>query len=139
MIAIIIASHGNFATGILQSATMIFGKQAKVKAVTFQAQEGPDDLLGKYQTALATFEPTDQVLFLIDLWGGSPFNVASRIVAENFDRMALLSGLNLPMLIDAYTIREQPLDRVVSHLEKSGRQGIRHLELPDDNEEDDLA
>ena len=40
MLAIIVASHGNFAKGILQSATMIFGKQEKVETVTFEPTEG---------------------------------------------------------------------------------------------------
>ncbi len=34
MVGIILASHGNFAEGILQSASMIFGEQENVKAVT---------------------------------------------------------------------------------------------------------
>lgn len=138
MIAIIIASHGDFATGLLQSATMIFGKQTEIKTVTFQPNEGPDDLKTKYQLALDSFEPDTPVLFLVDLWGGSPFNVASQLAAPHLDRMAVLTGVNLPILIDAFTIRDQPLAKVVSHLETSGQRGIRHLELTSDDEEDNL-
>lgn len=138
MLAIIIASHGNFADGILQSATMIFGQQAEVSTVTFQASEGPDDLKNKYQRALSKFDSAEPVLFLVDLWGGSPFNVASQIVAQHSDQMALITGVNLPILIDAFTIRDQPLDKVVTHLEASGQNGIRHFELPNQEEEDDL-
>lgn len=138
MIAMIVASHGDFASGILQSATMILGKQAKVTAVTFQASEGPADLKKKYEQALNAFDKDDQVLFLVDLWGGTPFNVASQLVAQDTARMALLTGLNLPMMIDAYTLREQPLADVVTHLENSGRKGIRHLDLTNSEEEDDL-
>ncbi|ANZ61514.1 PTS mannose transporter subunit IIA [Secundilactobacillus paracollinoides] len=138
MIAMIVASHGDFASGILQSATMIFGAQTKVTAVTFQASEGPADLKQKYEQALAEFDADDQVLFLVDLWGGTPFNVASQLVAQSPERMALLTGLNLPMMIDAYTLREQPLTDVVPHLENSGRKGIRHLDLTPSDEEDDL-
>ncbi len=39
MLAIIVASHGNFAKGILQSASMIFGEQEKVETVTFEPQK----------------------------------------------------------------------------------------------------
>lgn len=138
MIAIVIASHGDFASGVLQSATMIFGKQEKVKTVSFQPNEGPDDLKNKFEIALTTFSPDDTVLFLVDLWGGSPFNVASQIVAEHQDSMALMTGVNLPIVIDAFTVRDQPLDKVVAHLEQSGKQGIRHLDLTSHDEEDDL-
>lgn len=43
-IGIIIASHGEFAAGIHQSGSMIFGDQEKVQVVTFMPSEGPDDL-----------------------------------------------------------------------------------------------
>ena len=33
MVGIILASHGDFASGILQSGSMIFGEQDDVKAV----------------------------------------------------------------------------------------------------------
>ena len=42
MVGIILATHGNFATGIQQSASMIFGEQPNVAAVTLQPNEGPD-------------------------------------------------------------------------------------------------
>ncbi|QBO36870.1 PTS mannose transporter subunit IIAB [Periweissella cryptocerci] len=105
MVGIIIASHGEFAAGIKQSGQMIFGEQEKVQVVTFMPDEGPDDLMAKFDTAIKAFDAEDEVLFLIDLWGGSPFNAASRIQAEHEDKMAIVTGLNLPMLIEAYGAR----------------------------------
>lgn len=128
MIAIIIASHGEFAKGLLQSATMIFGKQANIATVTFEDHETSDDLKIKYQAALNKFDTADAVLFLVDLWGGSPFTVASQIVSRQPAQMALIAGVNLPILMDAFTIRDQPLDKVVAHLEKSGKKGVRRFE-----------
>ena len=69
MVGIILASHGEFANGILQSGSMIFGEQPDVKAVTLQPSEGPEDLKAKIQEAIATFENPDEVLFIVDLWG----------------------------------------------------------------------
>ncbi|MFD1317098.1 PTS sugar transporter subunit IIA [Loigolactobacillus zhaoyuanensis] len=129
MIAIVVASHGKFSEGVVQSSRMIFGDQEKVRAVTFMPNEGPEDLMKKFKDVLATFDETDQVLFLIDLFGGSPFNAASRIVAENLDKYALITGLNLPMLLEAYTVRDKPVAEVVSHLEETAKAGVRHLEL----------
>ena len=43
MVGIILASHGEFANGILQSGSMIFGEQQDVKALTLQPSEGSDD------------------------------------------------------------------------------------------------
>ncbi|EQC83048.1 MAG: mannose/fructose/sorbose PTS transporter subunit IIA [Leuconostoc mesenteroides] len=105
MVNLIIASHGDFAKGILMSGSMIFGEQENVEVVTFLPNEGPDDLDKHYQEALAKFNNDDQILFLVDLWGGSPFNRASLIQKQNPEKMAIIAGLNLPMLIAAYAGR----------------------------------
>ena len=81
MVGIILATHGNFATGILQSASMIFGEQPNVAAVTLQPNEGPDDVRRKMEEAVASFEDPDQVLILVDLWGGTPFNQSNGLIS----------------------------------------------------------
>ena len=41
---------------------------------------------------------SDEILFLVDLWGGSPFNRANRIFEETPEKRAIVAGLNLPLL-----------------------------------------
>ncbi|MDR0297944.1 MAG: PTS sugar transporter subunit IIB [Streptococcaceae bacterium] len=128
-IGIVLASHGEFAAGIKQSASMIFGEQEKVQVVTFLNGMGPDDLHKAIADAIATFEPSDEVLILADLWGGSPFNQSSTILKENPDRhIAIITGLNLPMVIQAYTERMNPeakLDAVVGNIIKEAKGGVK--------------
>ncbi|MBA5770358.1 PTS mannose transporter subunit EIIAB, partial [Escherichia coli] len=71
MVGIILATHGEFAEGILQSGTMIFGEQENVKAITLMPSEGPEDIKAKMEAAIASFDSQDEVLFLVDLWGGT--------------------------------------------------------------------
>ena len=89
MVGMILASHGEFANGILQSGTMIFGEQPNVKAVTLEPSEGPDDLKAKLEAAIATFDNQDEVLFLVDLWGGTPFNQANGLINGHEDKWAI--------------------------------------------------
>ncbi|MFV8043524.1 PTS sugar transporter subunit IIB [Streptococcus pluranimalium] len=131
-IGIIIASHGKFAEGIHQSGSMIFGDQEKVQVVTFMPSEGPDDLYGHFNNAIAQFDADDEILVLADLWSGSPFNQASRVMGENPDRkFAIITGLNLPMLIQAYTERMMDanagVDQVAANIIKESRDGIKAL------------
>ncbi|WP_050614026.1 mannose/fructose/sorbose PTS transporter subunit IIA [Bacillus testis] len=105
MVGIIIASHGEFANGILQSGEMIFGAQENVKAVTLMPSEGPDDVKAKMKEAIASFDNQDEVLFLVDLWGGTPFNQANSLFEEHKDKWAIVAGMNLPMLIEAFASR----------------------------------
>ncbi|HEP6064107.1 PTS sugar transporter subunit IIB [Streptococcus pyogenes] len=131
-IGIIIASHGKFAEGIHQSGSMIFGEQEKVQVVTFMPNEGPDDLYGHFNNAIQQFDADDEILVLADLWSGSPFNQASRVAGENPDRkMAIITGLNLPMLIQAYTERlmdaSAGVEQVAANIIKESKDGIKAL------------
>ncbi|HFD6705116.1 TPA: PTS sugar transporter subunit IIB [Streptococcus pyogenes] len=131
-IGIIIASHGKFAEGIHQSGSMIFGEQEKVQVVTFMPNEGPDDLYGHFNNAIQQFDADDEILVLADLWSGSPFNQASRVAGENPDRkMAIITGLNLPMLIQAYTERLMDagagVEQVAANIIKESKAGIKAL------------
>ncbi|HFU3698896.1 TPA: PTS sugar transporter subunit IIB [Streptococcus suis] len=131
-IGIIIASHGEFAAGIHQSGSMIFGEQDKVQVVTFMPSEGPDDLYAKLNAAVDAFDADDEVLVLADLWSGSPFNQASRVAGERPDRkFAIITGLNLPMLIQAYTERlmdaSAGVEKVAANIIKEAKDGIKVL------------
>lgn len=131
-IGIIIASHGKFAEGIHQSGSMIFGEQEKVQVVTFMPNEGPDDLYAHFNNAIAQFDADDEVLVLADLWSGSPFNQASRVMGENPDRkMAIITGLNLPMLIQSYTERlmdaNAGVEQVAANIIKESKDGVKAL------------
>ncbi|HFI0081381.1 TPA: PTS sugar transporter subunit IIB [Streptococcus suis] len=131
-IGIIIASHGEFAAGIHQSGSMIFGEQEKVQVVTFMPSEGPDDLYAKLNAAVDAFDADDEVLVLADLWSGSPFNQASRVAGENPDRkVVIITGLNLPMLIQAYTERminaSAGVEEVAANIIKEAKDGVKVL------------
>lgn len=126
MIGIILASHGDFAEGILQSGTMIFGEQENVKAVTLHPSDNPESLKDKMKEAVATFDNSEEVLFLVDLWGGTPFNQASRLCEEHKDKWIIVSGLNLPMLIEAYSSRSdtESAQELANTIIASAKEGI---------------
>lgn len=105
MVGVILASHGGFADGIHQSAEMIFGPQENFKSCILKPDEGPEDVKKKMQEAVASLDNQDEVLFLVDLWGGTPFNQASSLVKEHEDKWTIVAGMNFPMVIEALTQR----------------------------------
>lgn len=137
MLAIIVTGHGEFARGILQSAEMIFGKAQKVMAVTLGPNESVEDLVNHYRVAIQSMQPVSELLFLVDLWGGAPFNAAQQVVAQAPEKYGLIAGLNLPMLIEALTIQDQPLELVVPHLVRAAQGGVRHLDLSAQDDDGD--
>ncbi len=127
MVGIILASHGKFAEGIFQSGSMIFGDQANVKACTLMPSEGPDDIRRKMEEAIAGFENQDEVLFLVDLWGGTPFNQASALLNGHEDKWAIVTGLNLPMLIETYAsgMSMETAHEIATHVTEVARDGVK--------------
>ncbi|SEK77713.1 PTS system, mannose-specific IIB component [Carnobacterium iners] len=127
MVGIILASHGEFAEGILQSGAMIFGEQENVKAITLMPSEGPEDVKAKMQKAVASFDDQDEVLFLVDLWGGTPFNQANTLFEDHKEKWAIVSGLNLPMVIEAYASRLSMTSahEIATHILETAKDGIR--------------
>lgn len=99
MIGVIVGTHGKFSEEILRSTEMVFGQLDNVAGVTFEPGESVSGLVEKYKAALASLDWTDGVIFLVDLFGGSPYNAASRI-AVNHEKMDIVTGVNLPMIVD---------------------------------------
>ncbi|GBG93705.1 mannose/fructose/sorbose-specific PTS system IIAB component [Ligilactobacillus salitolerans] len=127
MVGIILASHGTFAEGIYQSAEMIFGEQENVQTVILERSEGPDDVHAKLEKAVASFDDPDQVLILVDLWGGTPFNQASNVFEAHKDSWAIVAGMNLPMVIEAYASRLS-MDKaqdIAAHIIETAKDGVK--------------
>ncbi len=127
MVGVILASHGEFAKGIFQSGSMIFGDQADVKPCTLMPSEGPEDIRKKMEDAIASFEQQDEILFLVDLWGGTPFNQASALLDGHEDKWAIVTGLNLPMLIETYASRMsmETAHEIAAHVLQTAKEGVQ--------------
>ncbi|HEY8804984.1 MAG TPA: mannose/fructose/sorbose PTS transporter subunit IIA [Clostridium sp.] len=127
MIAIILGTHGKFSEEILKSAEMILGEQENISTITFLPGEGADDLMKKYEEAIKSLQCEDGVLFMVDLFGGSPFNAASRIAA-NEENMDIITGINIPMLLEVFSAKENSTVEELAQLALStGHIGIKSL------------
>lgn len=126
MVGIILASHGGFAEGIKESGEMIFGKQENLETVTLLPSMGPDDLKAQIEEKVEKMD-TDQILFLVDLWGGTPFNQASGLLKGKEENWAIVTGLNLPMLIEALGSRlgSESSHEVAQVIIEAARDGIK--------------
>lgn len=127
MVGIIIASHGSLAEGILQAGEMIFGKQDNVAACTLLPSEGPEDIKRKIKKAISSFDSQDEILILADLWGGTPFNQASQVIASHEDKWAIIAGVNLPMAIAAFGERfgEESAQAIAKNILGEGKNNIK--------------
>ncbi len=56
-----------------KTAEMLLGEQENVGWIDFVPGENAETLIEKYNAQLAKLDTTKGVLFLVDTWGGSPF------------------------------------------------------------------
>lgn len=126
MVGIILASHGAFAEGIKESAQMIFGAQDKFEAVVLKPSMGPDEFRANLEAAIKRVD-SEEILFLCDLWGGTPFNQSSAVFDGHEDKWAIVSGLNLPMVIEALSERftQNSSHEIAKVIINSAKDGIK--------------
>lgn len=135
-IAIIIATHGVAAEQLLRTTEMLIGEQSDVAFIDFVPGENAETIMGKYQQKLATdLAHCDQVLFLVDTWGGSPFNAANRVIGEQTN-MDIVTGVNVPMLVETFMARDDgpSLEELVEVALETGRGGVRALRYQEPEE-----
>ncbi|GAA0471526.1 MULTISPECIES: PTS mannose transporter subunit IIAB [Tatumella] len=129
-IAIVIGTHGWAAEQLLKTAEMLLGEQDNVGWIDFVPGENADTLIEKYTARLAALETSQGVLFLVDTWGGSPFNAASRMVTEK-ENYEVIAGVNVPMLVETFMARDDnpAFNELVAIALETGREGVRALKF----------
>lgn len=127
-IAIVIGTHGWAAEQLLKTAEMLLGEQQNVGWIDFVPGENAETLIEKYQARLAELDTSKGVLFLVDTWGGSPFNAASRIVVDKAQH-EVIAGVNIPMLVETLMARDDDpaFDELVAIAVETGREGVKAL------------
>jgi PTS system mannose-specific IIB component len=127
-IAIVIGTHGWAAEQLLKTAEMLLGEQENVGWIDFVPGENAETLIEKYTAQLEKLDTSKGVLFLVDTWGGSPFNAASRIVVDK-EHYEVIAGVNVPMLVETFMARDDnpSFDELVALAVETGREGVKAL------------
>lgn len=93
---IVVATHGDLARALLGAVESIAGPLPDIVCLGLAEGESPDVFEARLTAALT---PDSPALVLVDFPGGTPWNAALR-VARARPHLRLVSGVNLPMLLD---------------------------------------
>lgn len=131
MTHLIVATHGKFSEEIVNSAAMVFGEDENTHVVTFLPGEGGDDLVAKYNAIIEKLPENEPVLFLVDLFGGSPYNAAAR-VAANRDNTDIVTGISLPMLLEVLDAKDSAdLEELAETAKEVGVMAVKSFRNPE--------
>ncbi len=119
-VTIVLVTHPGIATAMRDRAAEILDTSLEEVMIT-ELDSGTGDPRPRLPGRLADLDRGDGVLILTDLPGATPCNRARRSVPAH---SALISGLNLPMLIRAWNYRDRPLDELRRLVLDGGRAAI---------------
>lgn len=125
MIGIIVISHGNFADELITAVNFVLSGKPAIKMVGMNLDTTIDfDAFKKeLKRTIKKVDKGNGVLLVTDMFGGTPSNISLTLLEE--DKVEVISGVNLPMLIKLATISEDTsLSDSVEIAKKAGRDNI---------------
>jgi PTS system ascorbate-specific IIA component len=126
MIGVLVISHGAIGETLLASAEQILGaRQAQVATLGVSRSDDPDKVLARARALAAQLDSGAGVLVLTDMFGATPCNVASRLLADG--RIEGVSGVSLPMLVRLLSGRNGSLPAAVQRALTGGAEGVVHM------------
>ena len=120
MIGIVVVTHGRIAEELVNAARTIVGDVPAIAAVSIGWADDP----AAANTAIArglSEVGAGETLVLTDMFGGTPTNLSLPFLSE---RVEIVTGVNLPMIIKAFTLREGSLVEVARAVREQGKGAI---------------
>jgi PTS system mannose-specific IIA component len=124
MIGVVVVTHGQLATELVNAAETIVGDLPQFAAVSIGWHDDVDDAREEIRQTIARLQAADGVLILTDMFGGTPANLGMTFL-EN-DKVEVLTGINLPMLIKLASVQKTAsnLLAVAREMREHGRNAI---------------
>ena len=125
MINIVIVSHANLGDALIRAAEMIAGPAESLYSVPLLPDDSPESFGEKLETVLQDVKG-QETLILIDLFGGTPYNVAARQVLK--EHVECVTGANLPMLLELVMSRDDAtLSQLAEDIAQAGQGSVKNL------------
>jgi PTS system mannose-specific IIA component len=122
---VVVVTHGQLATELVNSAEMIVGDLPHFAAVSIGWHEDVDHAREEIGRAIERVQASGDdggVLVLSDMFGGTPANLAVTFVSA---RVEVITGVNLPMLIKLARPQQQTdLQSLARDMREHGRNAI---------------
>lgn len=131
---VIIASHGGFAEGALDSSTMIVGEQEHVRTYRLRPGGSAADFADELREEVEK-NPDVEYVILTDLYGASV--CSAMIPLSVYPNVTVFSGMNLCLILEVLTSEPERLtDEKISGLVATAREGIQCVKMELGEQED---
>jgi mannose PTS system EIIA component len=121
LVGVVVVTHGQLAVELVNAAEAIVGDLAHVQAVSIGWHDDVELARQEIGQAIARVATPAGTLVLTDMFGGTPSNLAVTFLVP--DRVEVVTGVNLPMLLKLATLRHVDSLREVARLVREHGQG----------------
>jgi len=126
MIGILIVTHGDIGLSLLKSAAQILGKSFNnTNCISVESNHEIHTYKKTINSELLKLNSGKGVLIMSDMYGATPTNILKELVVAN--KIEVLTGINLPMLMQALTNRDSELKKLISDCLKCGKDSVINL------------
>jgi PTS system mannose-specific IIA component len=123
MIGVVVVTHGQLANELVNAAEMIVGDLPRFTAVSIGWHDDVNDAREDIARAIERVNAESGVLVLTDMFGGTPSNLGMTFLEK--DRVEVITGVNLPMLIKLASLgSSDDLRAVAGEMREHGRNAI---------------
>jgi mannose PTS system EIIA component len=123
VIGVVVVTHGQLATELVNAAEMIVGDLPQFTAVSIGWHNDVNNAREDIEQAIERVRAEEGVLLLTDMFGGTPSNIGMTFLEK--DRLEVITGVNLPMLIKLASLRRSSdLLAVAREMRDHGRSAI---------------
>ncbi len=125
MVGVLVISHGPLAKALIRSVRSLTGRVERIRGISVWPKDCPKRLRSQIRKTIREVDEGDGVLVLTDLLGGTPTNLSLSSLESERDRVEVVTGVNLPMLLTLLSYREkQSLKEIGGLVKRSGRRSI---------------
>lgn len=131
MVRGIIIGHGSLPRALLDAAAAIVGNASDVTVISNEDCSA-HELATRLNEAVADYG-TDKVIVFVDMFGSSCSTASAQVLRKRTD-LAVICGVNLPMLIRFLSYRGRlSFDELVRVIQEAGQAAVRPIvnRLPD--------
>ena len=123
MIGVVVVTHGQLATELVNAAETIVGDLPRFAAVSIGWHDTVELAREEIAQAVARVDAGHGVIVLTDMFGGTPSNLAITFLADG--RIEVITGVNLPMLLKLAGARDiADLRELARRIREDGRNAI---------------
>ena len=125
MIGLVVVTHGNLGSELINTAELILGNIENSQAVGIVGQPSPETIRENIQKAIKSTDRGKGVIILTDMFGGTPSNMSLSFMSNG--NVEVLSGVNLPMVIKLVQARNNntlPFDELAKTIGEYARNSI---------------